>query len=160
MDEAAFFLLREEPEWCRAHRLGTLTAVAKAAVSIAALRLGWNSLATDDRGFAALSITSFHDVLGAVRFGRLIDGVRKFVRPATLLRMAPEVVAALRRRPGAREAAYAYLADAAVPELQSAGSRGSLGQAPEVKRVWWQGSSESGACVVQTNPAKCGGYPP
>ncbi len=149
MDEAAFFLWRQEPEWCRAHRLGTLTAVAKAAVSFAALRLGWDSLAREDRGLAALSFTSFHDVVGAVRFGRLIDGVRQFVRRATILRMAPAVLAALRRRPGAREAAHAYLADARASPPQPAGSGGSLGQAPEVKRVRWQGSSVSGACVVE-----------
>ena len=139
VDEAAFYLLKQEPEWCRDHRLAGITAVSRVALSFAILRLGWDWLPHEDRGFAALTTTSFHDVLGPVRWGRLLDGVRAFVRRSEIERMAPALLAALRRRPHAREAAFMHLAETTAPASRQADAAGPLSQAAEVKGVRWRG---------------------
>ena len=139
VDDAAFYLMREEPEWCQDHRLDGPTAVSRAALTFAIIRLGWDSVHSEDRGFAAMIVTSFHDVLGPVRWGRLLDGVHKFVRRVAIERMAPALVAALRRRRHARQAAFMHLVDQTTSALQQGHATGPWSQAAEVNGVRWRG---------------------
>ena len=111
VDEAAFYLWNKEPEWCRSNAFDTMTALTRSLVAFAILRLGWDAVPAGDRGPVALVCTSLHDTLGANRFGRLVDRVRRFIRAEQIAAIAPILATRLRDRPRVRRAAFAALED-------------------------------------------------
>lgn len=98
LDEGAYHLMVEEPEFLRENGLRSMTAARKFLLAVAGIRLAWDTLEQDTRSLASVLTSELGDVLGPTHWRRLLGALQQDMTRSQICQVGRMVAERWRRR--------------------------------------------------------------